>query len=66
MNLTERELDVVRAAARGLTNSEIAAKLAMSQSSAKAHLAAAQRKLGVRNRVETTAWAWKSGLMRGG
>lgn len=66
MNLTERELAVVRAAAKGLTNVEIAARLCISASTAKAHLAAAQRKLGVRNRVETTAWAWKSGLMDGG
>ncbi len=61
--LTERELDVVRAAARGLTNTEIGQELFMSLSTVKTHLAAAQAKINARNRVETAAWAWRSGLM---
>ena len=61
--LTERELDVVRAAARGLTNTEIGQELFMSLSTVKTHLAAAQAKIKARNRVETAAWAWRSGLM---
>lgn len=61
--LTARELDVVRATARGLTNSEIGGELFMSLSTVKTHLAAAQTKLDARNRVETAAWAWRSGLM---
>ncbi|NIH86359.1 response regulator [Amycolatopsis granulosa] len=61
--LTARELDVVRAAARGLTNTEIGAELYMSLSTVKTHLAAVQGKVGARNRVEIAAWAWRSGLM---
>ncbi|WP_086821876.1 response regulator transcription factor [Allokutzneria sp. NRRL B-24872] len=61
--LTERELDVVRAVARGLTNTEIGAELFLSLSTVKTHLASVQSKLGARNRVEIASWAWRSGLM---
>jgi DNA-binding NarL/FixJ family response regulator len=63
VELTERELDVVRATARGLTNGEIGQELFMSLSTVKTHLSAAQGKIKARNRVETAAWAWRSGLM---
>jgi DNA-binding NarL/FixJ family response regulator len=61
--LTPRELDVVRAAARGLTNTEIGAQLYLSLSTVKTHLASVQSKIGARNRVEIAAWAWRSGLL---
>jgi DNA-binding NarL/FixJ family response regulator len=61
--LTDRELDVVRATARGLTNTEIGAELYLSLSTVKTHLAAVQAKIGARNRVEVAAWAWRTGLM---
>ncbi|WP_329388118.1 response regulator transcription factor [Streptomyces sp. NBC_01716] len=60
--LTARELDVTRLVARGLTNDELAAELHVSLSTIKTHLANAQRKLAVRNRVEIAAWAWENGL----
>jgi DNA-binding NarL/FixJ family response regulator len=60
--LTERETDVVRAVACGFTNQEIAVDLYVGVSTVKTHLAAAQAKLGVRNRVEVAAWAWRTGL----
>ncbi|WP_216212056.1 response regulator [Amycolatopsis aidingensis] len=61
--LTARELDVVRATARGLTNTEIGAELYLSLSTVKTHLASVQSKIDARNRVEIAAWAWRSGLM---
>jgi DNA-binding NarL/FixJ family response regulator len=61
--LTEREIDVVKAAARGLTNTEIGTELYLSLSTVKTHLAAVQAKIGARNRVEVAAWAWRTGLM---
>jgi DNA-binding NarL/FixJ family response regulator len=64
--LTEREMDVVRAAARGLTNTEIGTELYLSLSTVKTHLAAVQAKIGARNRVEVAAWAWRTGLMAEG
>jgi DNA-binding NarL/FixJ family response regulator len=63
--LTDRELDVLKAAARGLTNTEIGTELFMSLSTVKTHLAAVQAKIGARNRVESAAWAWRTGLMAG-
>ncbi|WP_394619678.1 response regulator [Lentzea sp. JNUCC 0626] len=61
--LTDRELDVVRLVANGNTNDEIAAKLYVSVATVKTHLANAQRKLSVRNRVEVAAWAWRTGVV---
>lgn len=48
VELTERELDVVRATARGLTNGEIGQELFMSLSTVKTHLASAQGKIKAR------------------
>ncbi|PDP86213.1 DNA-binding response regulator [Glycomyces fuscus] len=59
--LTVRELDIVRAVARGLTNTEVAAELFVTVSTVKTHLASVQAKLGARNRVEVAAWAYRNG-----
>jgi DNA-binding NarL/FixJ family response regulator len=61
-SLSGREVDVVRAIAKGRTNTEIAADLFISLSTVKSHLASIQKKLGVRNRVEIAGWAWETGL----
>ncbi|MCW3841567.1 response regulator transcription factor [Micromonospora yasonensis] len=58
--LSNREIEVVRAIARGRTNQEIAAELFISLSTVKSHLAGIQHKLGARNRVEVAAWAWEN------
>ncbi|QMU67058.1 response regulator transcription factor [Streptacidiphilus sp. P02-A3a] len=63
--LSAREVEVVRAIARGRTNQEIGAGLFISVSTVKSHLATIQGKLRVRNRVEIAAWAWESRLMDG-
>jgi len=62
--LTQREIDVAKAVARGQTNAEICASLVVSLSTVKTHLAAAQRKLRARNRTEIAIWAWETGLVR--
>lgn len=59
--LTDREEEVVLAIARGLTNPEIAAELFIAPSTVKTHLGAIQAKLGMRNRVEIAAWAFRTG-----
>ncbi len=61
--LTEREEEALVLVARGLTNAEVAARLFVSPSTVKTHLASLQAKLGLRNRVELAAWAWQSGRM---
>ncbi|WP_410601280.1 response regulator [Amycolatopsis sp. lyj-90] len=62
--LSQRELDVTRAIARGRTNAEIATELTISLSTVKTHLASIQRKIAARNRTEIAVWAWESGLVR--
>ena len=64
--LTDREIDVVRALARGRTNAEIAADLFVSLSTVKTHLGHVQAKIGARNRVEIVVWAWETGLAQSG
>jgi len=54
--LSERELDVARAVARGLGNQEIAAELFISLSTVKTHLTSIQTKLRLRNRVQIAIW----------
>lgn len=54
--LSERELEVARAVARGLENREIADELYISLSTVKTHLTSIQTKLGLRNRVQIAMW----------
>lgn len=61
---TDREEEVLRAAAQGLSNAEIARNLFISLGTVKTHLSSLQDKLGARNRVELAAFAWHSGRMR--
>ncbi|MER5733301.1 response regulator transcription factor [Streptomyces sp. NPDC002138] len=60
--LTERETEIARLVAKGLTNAEIGTELFISAGTAKTHVANIQRKLDVRNRVGIAAWVWDSGL----
>ena len=62
--LTSREEEVLRAAARGRSNTEIAQELFLSLGTVKTHLSNLQAKVGARNRVELAAFAWQSGRMR--
>jgi DNA-binding NarL/FixJ family response regulator len=63
--LSDREIEVVRALARGRSNQEIASELFISLSTVKSHLSGIQAKLGVRNRVGIAAWAWENGIVDG-
>jgi DNA-binding NarL/FixJ family response regulator len=62
--LTPREMDIARAVARGRTNAELAAELAISVSTVKTHLTGIQRKVGARNRTEIAIWAWENHQVR--
>ncbi|WP_411100977.1 response regulator [Streptomyces sp. x-45] len=60
--LTDREDDVVRAVARGLSNAEIGRELAMSEGTVKAHVSRALAKLGLSNRVQVALLVRDAGL----
>ena len=60
--LTDREREVLRAMAGGLTNAEIAAALYLSPATVKTHINNAFARIGVRNRVEALRYAMRHGL----
>ena len=64
--LTEREVDVVRLVARGLSNAEIAQELFLSTATIKTHINRVLAKLGLRDRVQLVVRAYESGLIRPG
>jgi DNA-binding NarL/FixJ family response regulator len=62
--LSERELDVVRLVAQGLSNAEIAAALYLSEATVKSHIARILAKLGLRDRVQVAVYAFEQGIVR--
>ncbi len=61
--LTERELEVLQATARGERNKEIAYKLGITERTVKAHLASIYQKFGVDSRAAAVAVAAQKGLL---
>jgi DNA-binding NarL/FixJ family response regulator len=62
--LTVREAEIVRYVAGGMRNAEVAKLLSITESTVKAHLNNIFQKLGLRDRLELTHYAIKTGLAR--
>lgn len=61
--LTEREIEVLKLLASGLSNAEIGSQLYISPATAKTHISSILTKLHLRDRVQAVVYAYENGLM---
>ena len=61
--LTERETEVIKLMAKGLSNAEIASVLFLGEATIKTHVGRVLAKLGARDRVQAVVAAYESGLV---
>lgn len=63
-SLTDRELEVVRLVAAGLTNSQLAERLVLSEKTVKGHVSNVLGKLQLNDRTQLAVLAWREGIVR--
>ncbi len=64
MQLSDRELEVLRLIASGLSNSAIAAQLILSEKTVKGHVSNILGKLQLADRTQAAVFAWREGVVR--
>lgn len=63
-DLTERELDVLKLIANGMTNNQIAGKLVISENTVKGHVSNILSKLHLADRTQVAVYAWQKGIVQ--
>ena len=64
VELTDREMDVLRLIAEGLANSEIAERLVISEHTVKGYVSNVLSKLHLGDRTQAAVYAWRKGIVR--
>jgi NarL family two-component system response regulator LiaR len=63
-DLTDREMEILKLIANGLTNREIMAKLVLSENTVKGHVSNILSKLHLADRTQVAVLAWRAGIMK--
>jgi DNA-binding NarL/FixJ family response regulator len=63
-DLTDRELDVLKLIASGLSNGQIAAELVISENTVKGHVSNILSKLHLADRTQVAVYAWQKGIVK--
>ena len=64
--LTQREVEVLKHMAKGMTNVEVAEDLVIGEATVKTHVSNILAKLGLRDRIQAVVFAYESGLIQPG
>ena len=64
--LTERELETLKALSQGKSNKDIADELFVTEKTVKTHVSNVLSKLGVKSRTQAALYAWQTGLVKPG